>query len=175
AVPKQGTRSGGYLRHTLPISGVLRWQCSKGSMDLRAAYGYLFHNAWMTESSRGIGAIAVARFTEGLGEGTKLRFVRSPIFRSWALLGATALCLALPGAVTTLGNSAHAGGTLEERKQPKHFKWNACMPDGRGWVSAVGIVTSDSPREFEEFARGRQLAGATIVLDSSGGSVNDSI
>src|SRR5690242_3572093 len=56
-----------------------------------------------------------------------------------------------------------------------HFKWNACQVDCGGWVSAVGIVTSDSPKEFEEFARGRQLAGATIVLDSSGGSVNDSI
>jgi len=101
--------------------------------------------------------------------------VRSLKIRGWALLGATAICLALPGAITTLGNSAHAGGTLEERKQPMHFKWNACQPDCRGWVSAVGIVTSDSPREFEEFARDRQLAGATIVLDSSGGSVNDSI
>ncbi|MEH2607849.1 hypothetical protein [Bradyrhizobium sp. AZCC 1693] len=104
-----------------------------------------------------------------------MRFVRSLKFRGWALLGATAFCLALPGAVTTLGNSAHAGGTLEERKQPMHFKWNTCQPDCRGWVSAVGIVTSDSPREFEEFARDRQLAGVTIVLDSSGGSVNDSI
>ena len=104
-----------------------------------------------------------------------MRFVGSLKFRGWALLGATAFCLALPGAVTTLGNSAYAGGTLEERKQPMHFKWNACQPDCRGWVSAVGIVTSDSPREFEEFAKGRQLAGATIVLDSSGGSVNDSI
>ena len=104
-----------------------------------------------------------------------MRFVRSLKRRGWALLGATAFCLALPGAITTLGNSAYAGGTLEERKQPMHFKWNACQPDCRGWVSAVGIVTSDSPREFDEFAKGRQLAGATIVLDSSGGSVNDSI
>jgi hypothetical protein len=104
-----------------------------------------------------------------------LRLVRSLKRRGWALLGATAFCLALPGAITTLGNSAYAGGTLEERKQPMHFKWNACQPDCRGWVSAVGIVTSDSPREFEEFAKDRQLAGATIVLDSSGGSVNDSI
>jgi hypothetical protein len=110
----------------------------------------------------------------GLGEGTKLR-LRSLKFRGWALVGATAFCLALPGAITTLGNSAYAGGTLEERKQPMHFKWNACQPDCRGWVSAVGIVTSDSPKEFDEFARDRQLAGATIVLDSSGGSVNDSI
>ena len=31
------------------------------------------------------------------------------------------------------------------------------------------------PRDFEEFSRGRQLGGATVVLDSSGGSVNDAI
>ena len=65
--------------------------------------------------------------------------------------------------------------TLEERKLPMQFSWVACQPDCRGWVSAVGIVTADSPKDFDEFARGRQLDGATIVLDSSGGSVNDSI
>jgi hypothetical protein len=81
----------------------------------------------------------------------------------------------LPGAITTLGNSAYAGITLEERKLPMHFNWVACQPDCKGWVSAVGIVTADSPKEFDEFARDRQLGGATIVLDSSGGSVNDSI
>ncbi len=70
---------------------------------------------------------------------------------------------------------AHAGVSLEERKQPMKFSWVACEPNCRGWVSAVGIVTADSPKAFDEFARGRQLAGATIVLDSSGGSVNDSI
>jgi hypothetical protein len=72
------------------------------------------------------------------------------------------------------GTSAQAS-TLEERKLPMQFKWVACQDDCKGWVSAVGIVTSDSPKEFEAFARDRQLAGATIVLDSSGGSVNDSI
>ncbi len=91
------------------------------------------------------------------------------------LSGTAALCLALPGAITTPGNPAHAGVSLEERKLPMHFSWVACQPDCKGWVSAVGIVTSDSPREFDEFARDRQLGGATIVLDSSGGSVNDSI
>jgi hypothetical protein len=55
------------------------------------------------------------------------------------------------------------------------FSWVACEPNCRGWVSAVGIVTTDSPADFDEFARGRDLDGATIVLDSSGGSVNDSI
>jgi hypothetical protein len=124
------------------------------------------------------GAIAVARrkiVFWGLGEGTKLRFVTSLKTCGWALLGATALCIAWPGAITPPGNPAYAGVTLEERKQPMHFKWIACQPDCQGWVSAVGIVTADTPKQFEEFARGRQLGGATIVLDSSGGSVNDSI
>jgi hypothetical protein len=73
------------------------------------------------------------------------------------------------------GGRAQAGVTLEERKMPMRFSWVACQPNCRGWVSAVGIVTADTPQDFEEFARGRQLGGATIVLDSSGGSVNDSI
>src|SRR4051794_5089422 len=55
------------------------------------------------------------------------------------------------------------------------FSWVACEPNCKGWVSAVGVVTADSPHDFDEFARGRDLTGATIVLDSSGGSVNDSI
>jgi hypothetical protein len=91
------------------------------------------------------------------------------------LLGAASLCIALPGLMPMLGGSAHAGVALEERKLPMKFSWVACQPNCRGWVSAVGIVTVDSPRDFDEFARGRQLGGATIVLDSSGGSVNDSI
>ena len=94
---------------------------------------------------------------------------------AWMLLGAAPLCIALPGLVPMLGGSAHAGIAREERKLPMKFSWVACQPNCRGWVSAVGIVTADSPRDFDEFARGRQLGGATIVLDSSGGSVNDSI
>jgi hypothetical protein len=78
--------------------------------------------------------------------------------------------------MATLAGAAHAAAaTLEERKLPMHFSWNECRPNCRGFVSAVGIVTADSPGDFEEFARGRQLEGATVVLDSSGGSVNDSI
>jgi hypothetical protein len=101
--------------------------------------------------------------------------VRSLDFRGWTLLGAAALCIALPGAIAALGGAAHAGVTLEERKLPMKFSWVACQPNCQGWVSAVGIVTADSPKDFDEFARERQLGGVTIVLDSSGGSVNDSI
>jgi hypothetical protein len=124
--------------------------------------------------SRSDGAVANAQ-PWGLGEGTKLRLVTSLRLRGLALLGAAALCITLPGSVTTLGNSARAGSSLEERKTPMRFSWVACAPNCRGWVSAVGIITADSPHDFDEFARGRQLGGATIVLDSSGGSVNDAI
>jgi hypothetical protein len=111
----------------------------------------------------------------GLREGTGLTLLRSHDLRGWALIAAAALSVVVPGAITTLGSSARAGSTLEERKLPMKFSWIACEPNCQGWVSAVGIVTSDSPRDFDEFARGRDLVGATVVLDSSGGSVNDSI
>ena len=75
-----------------------------------------------------------------------MRFVTSLRFRGLALLGAAALCIALPGSITTLGNSAQAGAALEERKLPMKFSWVACQPNCRGWVSAVGIVTADSPQ-----------------------------
>ena len=92
--------------------------------------------------------------------------------RGWMLLVGAGLCIAL---VAMLSGSAHAGVALEARKLPMKFTWVDCQPNCRGWVSAAGIVTADSPRDFDEFARGRQLGGATIVLDSSGGSVNASI
>ena len=103
-----------------------------------------------------------------------MRLVKSLRIGGWAL-GAAALCIALPAIMAGSGSRAHAGTSLEQRKQPMKFSWVACEPNCRGWVSAVGIVTANSPKDFDEFARGRQLAGATIVLDSSGGSVNDSI
>jgi hypothetical protein len=83
--------------------------------------------------------------------------------------------MALPGAAAAPAGSANATATLEERKLPMRFSWVACEPNCRGWVSAVGIVTAESPEDFDEFARGRHLDGATVVLDSSGGSVNDAI
>ena len=88
------------------------------------------------------------------------------------LLVGAALCIAL-GAI--LSGSAHAAVVLEERKLPMKFSWVACQPNCGGWVSAVGVVTANTPSDFDEFARGRQLGGTTIVLDSSGGSVNDAI
>jgi hypothetical protein len=77
--------------------------------------------------------------------------------------------------VAVLTGSAHAGVVLEERKLPMKFSWVSCQPNCGGWVSAVGVVTANTPGDFDEFARGRQLRGTTIVLDSRGGSVNDAL
>jgi hypothetical protein len=79
-------------------------------------------------------------------------------------------------AVTASAPAAQAGQTLEVRKLPMRFEWVRCQSDCRGgWISAVGVVTSDTPGAFEDFARDRKVEGATVVLDSSGGSVNDAI
>jgi hypothetical protein len=77
--------------------------------------------------------------------------------RAWMLLGAATGYIALVGLVAMLGGSAHAGVALEERKLPMKFSWVACQPNCRGWVSAVGIVTAETPRDFDDFAREHHL------------------
>lgn len=42
-------------------------------------------------------------------------------------------------------------------------------------VGATGAITADTPQDFKNFARGHDLAGALIVLDSDGGSVHGAI
>jgi hypothetical protein len=99
--------------------------------------------------------------------------------RGWAgLCAAAAICLVLPGSAM-LGGTVRAATTLEERKLPMTFKWHeadaACAQDCTGWIGAVGVITAETPAKFEEFSAGRNLKGATVVLDSSGGSVLDAI
>jgi hypothetical protein len=77
-----------------------------------------------------------------------------------------------------LDGAVHAASSLEERKLPMKFTWNqdrACAPSCKGWISATGIVTADTYRQFEDLAKERDLRGTTIVLDSGGGSVLDAI
>ena len=50
-----------------------------------------------------------------------------------------------------------------------------CDTECRLFVSANGAITADTPRDFELFARDRDLTGASIVLDSDGGSVHGAI
>lgn len=104
--------------------------------------------------------------------------------RSLALSGWVPLCAAVLWFVA-LDSWVHAASSLEERKLPMKFSWSldnesrACEPrcqnQGQGWVAATGIVTAETVSQFEEFAKARDLRGATVVLDSGGGSVLDAI
>src|SRR5471032_2014884 len=108
AVPKHGTCRRRYLSHTPANIAYFGWRCCKGSMDAGDSRGYLFHNVNVTESfgSSGVELGSLPLPIQGLGEGTKLGLVRSLDLRGWALLGAAALCIVLPGMVTQLGGSA---------------------------------------------------------------------
>ena len=108
-----------------------------------------------------------------------MHLVRSLSCRGWARVCAAAFCLSVSG-LATLGSSAHAANTLEERKLPMTFTWHAartgaCEPDCSAWIGAVGVIAGDTPAKFDEFVKDRNLGGVTVVLDSSGGSVLDSI
>ena len=48
---------------------------------------------------------------------------------------------------------------------------DACVTDCKVFISATGAITADTPRHFLLFAQGRDLAGATLAIDSDGGSV----
>ncbi|WP_245343958.1 hypothetical protein ACFKHW_40430 (plasmid) [Bradyrhizobium lupini] len=95
--------------------------------------------------------------------------------QAWTLVSTAVGYLALLSLVAILSRSAYGGVPLQERKSPMTFNWITCEPNCHGWLSAVGIVTADTPGDFDDFARDRQLKGETVVLNSSGGSVNDSI
>jgi hypothetical protein len=47
----------------------------------------------------------------------------------------------------------------------------SCGAQCRLWISAAGAITAETPAEFRNFMNGRDLNGATVVLDSDGGSV----
>jgi len=66
----------------------------------------------------------------------------------------------------------------ESGSAPMRFEWrregpvDICAPNCRVWISAMGYITADTPREFETFVKkGPDVRGAVLVLDSDGGSV----
>jgi hypothetical protein len=64
----------------------------------------------------------------------------------------------------------------ELRSFPMHFEWRqggpaeTCGEPCRSWISAVGVITSGTPADFAAFVQRRDVRGATVVLDSQGGS-----
>jgi hypothetical protein len=80
-------------------------------------------------------------------------------------------------ACCTLPALARAPAPAESlRSLPMHFDWRqegpveVCGKSCRTWISAIGTITSDTPRDFDTFAKARDVRGATLVLDSEGGS-----
>ena len=92
------------------------------------------------------------------------------MIRFVAAAGAAAICL-------LLATSAQPVAAPDARSLPMQFElWTegpaqACGADCRTWVSASGAITSDTPRDFDTFAKKNKLDGTTIALDSDGGSV----
>jgi len=85
----------------------------------------------------------------------------------------TVVLLALAASPSTLQGRGRA---TEVRSFPMHFEWRregpveTCGKTCRSWISAVGVITSGTPAEFGTFVEGRDVRGATVVLDSEGGS-----
>ncbi len=92
-------------------------------------------------------------------------------------IAAAVFCLSLLGSAI-FGGPGEAAVPLEARKLPMKFTWHAadvCAQDCQAWISAVGVITSNTMKVFDDFARKHDLKGTTVVLDSSGGSVLDAI
>jgi len=92
------------------------------------------------------------------------------------LVGCLRIGLAL--ALGALGGLAPApAATTDNRSLPMRFELrqegpaSTCDKHCRTWISAVGAITADTPRDFLAFLEGRDLRGATIAFDSDGGSV----
>ena len=74
-------------------------------------------------------------------------------------------------------SSPQLSAAPDTRSLPMQFEqWTegpaqACGDRCRTWISASGAITADTPRDFEAFAKTRNIEGLTIALDSDGGSV----
>lgn len=76
-----------------------------------------------------------------------------------------------------------AGGAPTEKANisSMRFEWRSeqpadlCGKTCRTWISAVGPVTERTPGDFAAFAAEKDVRGATLVLDSEGGSVVDTL
>lgn len=84
-----------------------------------------------------------------------------------------ACALALAAPLLMLSSPLHA----TDRVLPMHFELRAqgpaeiCGTNCKLFIVASGAITADTPRNFLAFAQNRDLAGATVVIDSDGGSV----
>jgi hypothetical protein len=91
------------------------------------------------------------------------------------------LILILLALVASPSTPQGRGWETEVRSFPMRFEWRqegpveTCGKTCRSWISAVGMITSATPARFSAFVEGRDVRGATVVLDSAGGSTLDAM
>ena len=84
-----------------------------------------------------------------------------------------ACALALTAPLTMLPSASHA----TDRALPMRFDLRTqgpaetCGTHCKLFIAASGAITADTPRNFHVFVQDRDLTGATVVIDSDGGSV----
>jgi hypothetical protein len=71
-----------------------------------------------------------------------------------------------------------AAASADPRSQEMRFDLlregptEACGSSCGAWVSAIGVITEDTPSVFERFATQHDIRGTAIALNSAGGSVH---
>jgi hypothetical protein len=87
------------------------------------------------------------------------------------------LSLAIALALAALASILPASVRASDRTLPMRFELRtqgpaeACGANCKTFISASGAITADTPRHFILFAQGHDLTGATMAIDSDGGSV----
>jgi len=81
------------------------------------------------------------------------------------------------GIALAIADDRSSSARESSKPSSMRFEWRmegpaeTCTPRCRVWVSAAGVITEGTARDFEAFARNNDVRGATLVLDSEGGSV----
>ncbi len=144
-----GNRLAWFPRHTPRNITWFELHRTKVSWTQNPRCGYRFDNGGVTAVSHGL-----VRFPF-LGRGRNQLLSGLLTVKTWLRLGAVAVVLSLPGASWPgSGGSAHAGDTLEQRKLPMRFAWHESAGCDGQLVAAVGTITSDTPKDFADFAEG---------------------
>jgi len=90
-----------------------------------------------------------------------------------------AMALALASTCTLAWADGTAGGKTNEAAPSMRFEWHAgrspTCSDCSNWIYATGPITERTPKDFELFVAGKDASGATVVLNSVGGSVSGAI
>src|SRR5437588_3968215 len=91
-----------------------------------------------------------------------------------------AMALALASSWTVAWGDESSGKRAIEAARSMRFEWHAghspgSCADCANWIYAVGPITDQTSKDFELVTAGRDVRGATVVLNSVGGSVSGAI